>query len=155
MPPLRKRLIEELEVRAYSPKTIRLYVDNVARMARYYGKSPDRLSREKVRGYLVYLLEERKVALGTYQQAVSALRYFYRWVLKREDLVQDIRSPRLERRLPVVLSAGEVSRLFAAIPSYKHRMILMTAYSSGLRIAEAVHLKVTDLDSERMVIRVE
>lgn len=154
MTPLRKRLIEEMELRNYAPKTIRLYVDNVARLARYYGTSPDRLEREQIRRYLVYLVEERKLAVGSYRQALAALRYFYRWVLKRGDVVHDILSPRPERRLPVVLSVEEVRRLFAAIPSFKHRMILMTAYSAGLRIAETVHLKVTDVDSERMVIRV-
>lgn len=154
MTPLRKRLIEEMEIRNYAPKTIRLYVDNVARLARYYGTSPDRLNREQIRRYLVYLIEERGVAVGSYRQALAALRYFYRWVLKRGDVVQDILCPRPERRLPVVLSVDEVQRLFAAITSFKHRMILMTAYSAGLRVAETVNLKVTDLDSERMVIRV-
>ena len=154
MTPLRKRLIEEMEIRNYAPKTIRLYVDNVARLARYYGTSPDRLHREQIRRYLVYLIEERRLAVGSYRQALAALRYFYRRVLKRGDVVHDILSPRPERRLPVVLSVDEVRRLFSAIRSFKHRMILMTAYSAGLRIGETVNLKVTDLDSERMVIRV-
>ncbi len=126
----------------------------MARLARYYGRSPDRLHREQIRHYLVYLIEERRLAVGSYRQALSALRYFYRWVLKRGDVVQDILAPRPERRLPVVLSIDEVRRLFSAIPSYKHRMVLMTAYSAGLRIAETVNLNITDLDSERMVIRV-
>lgn len=154
MTPLRKRLIEEMEIRNYAPKTIRLYVDNVARLARYYGKSPDLLNREQIRKYLVHLLEERKLSIGTYRQALAALRYFYRWVIKRGEVVEDILSPRPEKRLPIVLSVNEVQRLFATIPSFKHRMILMTAYSAGLRISEALNLKVTDLDSERMVIRV-
>lgn len=154
MTPLRKRLIEDLRLRNYSPKTIHLYVNQVARLARHYGKSPDRLSQEQIRRYLVYLVEERGQAVGSYRQALAALRYFYRWVLKRGDLVQDILAPRPERRLPVVLSLEEVQRLFAAIVSFKHRMILMTAYSAGLRVAETVDLKVTDLDSQRMVIRI-
>jgi integrase/recombinase XerD len=147
-------LIEDLTLRNYSPKTIRLYVDNVARLARYHGKSPDRLGREDIRRYLLYLVNERKLAVGSYQQALAAFRYFYRWVLKRGDVVQDILSPRPERHLPVVLSQTEVGRLFAAIPSFKHRMILTTAYAAGLRISETVNLKITDVDSERMVIRV-
>lgn len=154
MTPLRKRLTEDLHLRNYSPKTIGLYVNHVARLARHYGKSPDRLSQEEIRRYLVYLVEERGQSVGSYRQALAALRYFYRWVLKRGDLVQDILAPRPERRLPVVLSVDEVQRLFAAIVSFKHRMILMTAYSAGLRVAETVNLKVTDLDSQRMVIRV-
>jgi site-specific recombinase XerD len=154
MTPLRKRMIEEMEIRNFSPKTIRLYVDNVSRFARYFGKSPAKLGPEEVRQYLVYLVQERKLSWGSYNQAVAALRYLYRWVLKRGEIVRDIRCARPERRLPVVLSVGEVRRFFAAIPSFKHRMILMTAYSAGLRIAETVTLKVTDIDSERMVIRV-
>lgn len=154
MTPLRKRLIEELEIRNYAPKTIKLYVDNVARLARYHGRSPDRLNREEIRRYLVYLVEERQVAVATYKQALAALRYFYRWVLKRGEVVQDILAPRPERRLPVVLSLDEVRQFFAAIRSFKHRMILMTAYSAGLRIAETVNLQITDLDSARMVIRI-
>lgn len=122
---------------------------------RYYRRSPDRLNREEIRRYLLYLVEERHVADGSYRQALAALRYFYRWVLQRGDLVQDLRSPRPALHLPIVLSVEEVSRLFAAIPSYKHRMILMTAYSAGLRIAETLQLQITDVDSARMVIRVE
>lgn len=91
---------------------------------------------------------------GTYKQALAALRYFYRWVLKVAEVVQDIRCPRPERRLPIVLSLDEVQRFFAAIASFKHRMILMTAYAAGMRISEVVHLQVTDIDSQRMVIRV-
>lgn len=154
MSPLRKRLTEDLHLRNYSPKTVALYVNHVARLARHYGKSPDRLSKEEIRRYLVYLVEERGQAVGSYRQALAALRYFYRWVLKRGDLVQDILAPRPERRLPVVLSVDEVQRLFAAIGSFKHRMILMTAYSAGLRVAETVNLRVSDLDSQRMVIRI-
>lgn len=154
MTPLRKRLIEEMELRNYAPKTIHLYVDQVSKLALYYNRSPDQLSREEIRSYLVHLIEERKLAVGSYRQALAAFRYFYRWVIKRGDLVDDILSPRSERHLPVVLSVNEVQRLFAVIPSFKHRMILMTAYSAGLRISEVINLKLTDIDSERMVIRI-
>ena len=154
MSPLRKRMIQEMELRNYAPKTIRLYVNNVARFARYFGTSPERLGSEQVRRYLLYVLEERKVAWGTYNQALAALRFLYRWVLRRGEVVQDLRCPRPERKLPVVLSLDEVRRFFAAVTSYKHRMILMTAYSAGLRISETVQLRVEDIDSQRMVIRV-
>jgi len=154
MTPLRKRMIDEMELRNFSPKTIKLYVDNVARFARYFGQSPDRLGPEHVKRYLLYMVQERKNSWGTYKQALAALRYFYRWVVKGPEVVQDIRGPRPERHLPVVLSFEEVRRFFAAIPSFKHRMILMTAYSAGLRISEIVSLQVSDIDSQRMVIRV-
>jgi site-specific recombinase XerD len=154
MTPLRKRMIEEMELRNFAPKTIRLYVDNVARFAKHFGQSPELLGEEHVRQYLVYLIEERKLGWGTYNTALAALRYLYRWVLKRGDVVRDIRGPRRERHLPEVLSFDEVRRFFAAVDSYKYRMILMTAYSAGLRISEVVNLQVKDIDSERMVIRV-
>jgi integrase/recombinase XerD len=154
MTPLRKRMIDEMELRNFSPKTVKLYVDNVARFARYFGKSPDQLGAEHVRKYLLHLVQEKKRAWGTYCQTLAALRYFYRWVVKGPEVVEDIRCPRPERRLPVVLSFEEVRRFFAAITSFKYRMILMTAYSAGLRISEVVHLQVSDIDSQRMVIRV-
>jgi integrase/recombinase XerD len=154
MTPLRKRMIENMEMRNFACKTIRLYVDVVARFARYFGKSPELLGTEEVRRYLLHLVHEKKLAWATYKQALAALRYLYRWVLQAPEIVQDIRGPRPERRLPVVLSFDEVQRFFAAIPSFKQRMILMAAYAAGLRISEVVHLEVTDIDSSRMVIRV-
>src|SRR5215203_2820141 len=154
MTPLRKRMIESLELRGMSPKTVRLYVDCVARFARHFGRSPDTLGSEEVRTYLLHLVNERKIAWSSYKQALSALRYFYRWVLDRGEVVQDIRAPRPERRLPVVLSFEEVHRFFAAIPSFKHRTILMLSYAAGLRISEAASLRVADIDSQRMVIRI-
>ena len=154
MTPLRKRMIEEMELRNFAPKTIALYVDNVARFARHLGKSPQLLGEEHVRQYLVHLVEEKKLAWGTYNQALAALRYLYRWVLRRGEVVRDIRGPRRVRHLPVVLSLDEVRRFFAHVVSFKHRMILMTAYSAGLRISESIHLHVRDIDVERMVIHV-
>lgn len=154
MTPLRKRTIEALELRGVSPKTLKIYVDCIARFARHFGKSPEHLGPEEVRQYLLYLVHERKVAWGTYKQALAALRFLYRWVLNRGDVVADIRAPRPERRLPVVLSFAEVHRFFAAITSFKHRTLLMFAYAAGLRVSEASRVRVADIDSERMVIRV-
>jgi len=151
---LRKRMTEALELRGVSPKTLKLYVDCVARFARHFGKSPEQLGSEELRTYLLYLVHERKVAWSTYKQALAALRFLYRWVLQRGEVVQDIRAPRPERRLPVVLSFEEVHRFFAAIPSFKHRTLLMFAYAAGLRISEAANVRVSDIDSQRMVIRV-
>jgi site-specific recombinase XerD len=154
MTPLRKQMIEALELRGSSPKTVRLYVECVARFAWHFGKSPAQLGEKELRTYLLYLLHERKVAWGTYTQALAALRFLYRWVLESGDIVQDIRAPRPERRLPVVLSFEEVHRFFAAIPSFKYRTLLMFVYAAGLRISEAANVRVADIDSQRMVIRV-
>ncbi len=147
-------MIEALELRGASPKTVKLYVDCTARFARHFNQSPEQLGREDVRRYLLYLIHERKVAWSTYKQALAALRFLYRWVLNRGDVVEDIRAPRPERRLPVVLSFAEVHRFFAAIPSFKHRTLLMFAYAAGLRVSEASRVRVADIDGERMVIRV-
>jgi integrase/recombinase XerD len=154
MTPLRKRMIQEMSLRNFAPKTVELYVDNVAKFAKHFGQSPELLGQEQVREYLLHLVEQRKLAWGTYNQALAALRYLYRWVLQRGDVVRDIRGPRRVRHLPVVLSLEEVQRFLAAITSYKHRMILMTAYSAGLRISEVLSLQVKDIDPERMVILV-
>jgi site-specific recombinase XerD len=154
MTPLRKRMIDEMQLRNYSAKTIQIYVDIVARFARHFGKNPEKLGAEHVRQYLLHLVQEKKLAWSTYKQALAALRYFYRWIVKGPEVVVDIRCPRPEYRLPVVLSFEEVHRFFAAVRSFKHRMVLMTAYAAGLRIAEVVHLDVSDIDSQRMVIRV-
>jgi integrase/recombinase XerD len=154
MTPLRKRMTDELELRGFAPKTVKLYVDCVARFARHFNQTPEKLGREEVRTYFLYMLHERKVALGTYKQALAALRFLYRWVLNRGDVVQDIHAPGSGRRLPVVLSFDEVHRFFAAIPSFKHRTLLMFAYAAGLRVAEAANVRVNDIDTERMVIRV-
>lgn len=154
MTPLRQKMTEALELRGVSPKTLKLYVDCVARFARHYGQSPEKLGRDEVRNYLLYLIHDRKAAWGTYKQALAALRFLYRWVLEQGDLVEDIRAPRPERRLPVVLSFEEVHRFFAALPSFKHRTLLMFAYAAGLRVSEAARVRVSDIDSQRMVIRV-
>ncbi len=125
MTPLRQQMIDALELRGCSPKTVKLYVDCIARFARHFNASPEKLGSDEVRTYLLYLVHERKVAWGTYKQALAALRFLYRWVLQRGEVVQDIRAPRPERHLPVVLSFDEVHRFFAAITSFKHRTLLM------------------------------
>ncbi len=155
MTPLRQRMIEDMKIRDYSEHTITAYVSAVYRLANFHHKSPDKLGREEIRAFLVDLIEEKKAAWAYYKQVLAALRFLYRRVLHRGEVVEDIRGPRPEKRLPVVLSAGEVARFFKAIPSLKHRTILMLAYGAGLRIGEAVRVRVSDIDRERKVIRVQ
>ncbi len=154
MTPLRKRMIEDMKIRDYSERTISAYVSAVYRLAAFYRKSPDQLGREEIRAFLVDLVEEKQVAWSYYKQVLAALRYFYRYVLRRGKVVEDIRGPRTKRTLPIVLSVQEVARLFKAIPSLKHRTILMLAYGAGLRIGEAVRTRLSDIDRDRMVLRV-
>jgi integrase/recombinase XerD len=132
MTPLRKRTVEEMGLRNFAPKTGELYVDNVAKFDQPFGRSPDLRGEEEVRPYLVHLVEERKLAWGTFNQALAAPRYLYRWVLRRGDVFRDIRGPRRVRHLRAVLSLDTVRRFLAADVSYNHRMILITAYSAGL-----------------------
>ena len=154
MTPLRQRMIQEMRMRDYSKHTISAYVSAVYRLAAYYQQSPDTLSREQIRTFLVDLVEEKQVAWSYYQQVLAALRYFYRYVVRQGEVVDDIRGPRTATKLPVVLSVTEVARFFKAIPSLKHRTILMLAYGAGLRVGEAVRVRLADIDRERKVLRI-
>lgn len=126
-------MIEDLQIRNYSPRTVQIYVDRVAKFARYFGKSPDRLGPAHVRQFQVFLVETRKVSWSLFNQTVCALRFFYRVCLGRPWMVEQIPFPKQEKRLPVVLSRQEIARLFAAVDNLKHRTILMTLYATGLR----------------------
>lgn len=154
MTPLRQRMIQDMRIRNYSPKTIKHYVSHVAAFARHFGKSPDRLGPPHIRGYQVYLIEEKKCSWSNFNIAVCALRFFYRVTLKKDWMVEHLPYGRRPKTLPVVLSREEVTRLFAAMPKRNYRIILMTAYSAGLRISEVVRLRVEDIDPGRMLIRV-
>jgi len=147
-------MIEDLKVRNRSARTIQSYTAHVANFARHFGKSPELLGPEEIRQYQVYLVDERHVSWSHFNQAVCALRFFYRHTLGRDWAVAHIPFPRQPKKLPVVLSQAEVIRLFEAIRSLKLRAMLMTAYAAGLRLSEVTHLQVSDIDSERMVIRV-
>jgi len=154
MTPLRRRMIDDMTLRNLAPKTIQAYVRCVARLARHFHTSPDRLGAEDVRAFLLHLLQERRVSPSYYNQARSALRFFYHVTLGRDDVADTIAPARQTRALPVVLSTGEVERFFAAIGPLKHRALLMTAYAAGLRVSEVTQLRVPDIDSARRVIRV-
>jgi len=154
MTPLRQRMLEDLRVRNYSPRTQATYIQHVARFAAYFGKSPDELTKEDIRSYLVHLVQAKRVSWSWFNQAVCALRFLYRVTLDRGDIVPHIPYPRTSKKLPTVLSAEEVARLLGAVRNPKHRAVLSTIYAAGLRISEALALKVSAIDSERMVITV-
>ena len=152
---LRKRMLEELQRRNYSPATSRGYVLAVKQFAEYFGKSPDLLGREEVRRFQLHLLNEKKLAPGTVLTRMSALRFFYRKTLRRRDLTfDDLPLPKKPKRLPTVLTPEEVSRLIEAASNLMHRTILMVLYGTGMRRTEVSLLKVTDIDSKRMVIHI-
>jgi integrase/recombinase XerD len=154
MTPLRRCMIEEMKLRNLAPRTIEVYVSRVAHYARYFGRGPEVLGREEVRSYLLHLVQEKKVSWSVYNQTVAALRFLYEVILDRQGVLVRIVCPKQPKRLPVVLSLEEVTRFFGAIIGVKHRAILMTAYAAGLRISEVVALRVEDIDSKRMVLRV-
>lgn len=154
MTTLRQRMTEDLRIRRYSPRTIDTYVRCVAHFARYFGQSPAQLGAEHIRRYQLHLVGEKKASWSAFNQAVCALRFLYRTTLQSKIDVEQIPHSRPERRLPVILSRREIGIFFGAISNVKHRTVLMTMYGSGLRLSEALHLEVGDLDSERMRIRV-
>jgi integrase/recombinase XerD len=154
MTPLRRRMIEDMTLRNFTAQTIQSYVQCVARFARYFNASPEQLGPEQVRTYLLYLVQQKQASLSHYKQTRSALRFVYRVTLGRNDVPDAIPPVKQPRSLPVVLSPDEVTRFFTAIRNVKHRAIFMTAYAAGLRVSEVAQLRVTDIDSARMVIRV-
>ncbi len=154
MSPLRRRMIEDMTVRNLSPATQRSYLHAVAKFSRYFGRSPDRLDLEDVRAFQVHLVANG-ISWPALNQTVCALRFFYGVTLGHGEIPERIPYAREPRKLPVVLSADEVVRFLEAVPSLKARTALTTAYAAGLRASEAVGLKVGDIDSGRMVIRVE
>jgi len=154
MSPLRRRMIEDMKVRNLSPVTQRCYVHAVTKFARHFNRSPGRLGLAEVREYQVHLTSTG-ISWASFNVAVCALRFFYGVTLGRTAMIERIPYARKRRQLPVILSAEEVARFLAAVPSRKHRTALMTAYAAGLRVSEVVRLKIADIDSGRMLIRVE
>ncbi|HZC22346.1 MAG TPA: tyrosine-type recombinase/integrase [Candidatus Binatia bacterium] len=151
---LRKMMLEELQRRNYSEITTRKYLQYVTAFARHFGKSPDQLGPNELRSYQAYLLQERKVTPGTAVNCVAALRFFFIKTLKRHQFREFLPYPKDRRRLPTVLSREEVSGLINAAGTLFRRTLLMTLYGTGMRRSELAHLKVGDIDSQRMIIRV-
>lgn len=155
MTPLRQRMIEDMRIRNLSPHTQATYLLQVSLFARHFSKSPEQLGPEEVRAYQVYLTTDRKLAVGSVLIALGALRFLYKVTLKRDWRVEDlIPLPKKPQTLPVVLSPAELLHFLGCVPGVMHRVILTVCYAAGLRISEAVHLRIADVDSQRMVIRV-
>lgn len=151
---LRKMMLEELQRRNYSPSTVHNYIYAVEDFARYFGRSPYRLGPDHIRQYQAHLFRDRKLAANTIQVRTAALRFLFVKTLKRPYLHEQIPFPKRPRTLPTVLSPEEVERLIASAKNLMHRAMLMTLYATGLRRSELCQLKVADIDSQRMVIRV-
>ena len=152
--PLRRRMIEDMTIRKFAPKTQHDYLQRVKNFAVFLGRSPDTASFEDVRRYQLHLASSG-VGVPTINQTVSSLRFFFRVTLKRHEIIEHTHVVHEPRKLPVVLSPEEVARLLDAAPGLKYKAALSVAYGAGLRAAEVVSLKISDIDSKRMIIRVE
>jgi site-specific recombinase XerD len=147
-------MLEELQRRNYSSETTRSYLFAVKDFATYFGKRPDQLGQEHLRQYQLHLLNDRKLTVETIVGRIAALRFFFVKVLRRSYREIDLVYPKRPERLPVILSEEEVARLIESASTSYHRVILMTLYGTGVRREELCRLKVTDVDSQRMVIHV-
>jgi hypothetical protein len=152
---LRQRMVEDMQVRNLAPHTQATYVLHVSLFARHFRKSPELLGPEEIRDYQLYLTNQRKLAPSSIVVTTAALRFLYNVTLKRGwNLEASIPAPRQPKKLPIVLSRAEVLHFLGCVDDIKHHAILTTCYAAGLRISEAVRLKASSLDNQRMVIRV-
>ena len=156
MTSLRQRMTEDMQVRNLALNTQTSYVQQVSLFARHFNQSPEQLGPEDIRAYQVYLTNEKKLAPGSILIAVAALRFLYKVSLKKNWAFEDvIPAPKKPQTLPIVLSPEEVLQFLGCVGATKHRAILTTCYAAGLRISEAIALTIPDIDSARMVIRVD
>ena len=154
MTPLRKRMLEELQLRNYAEFTIERYLDAVRSFAKFFHRSPDQLGPEQIREYLLYLVRDRKSAPSTVQVHRAALRFLYVKTLNQPWFDERVARTRKRIKLPTVLSAAEITRILDNTPNLKHWTMIATFYATGVRLNELRKLKVADIDSPRMVIHV-
>ena len=151
---LRKIMLDELQRRNYAHTTAECYIRALRNFAAFYRVPPDRLGPKQIREYQLYLLQKRNLSPKTVRQHMAAMKFFFVHTLKRYFRWEQIPYPKIPKRLPTVLSPNEVRQLIDAAGNLFHRAILMTLYSTGMRRAELMHLRIDDIDSQRMVIRI-
>jgi integrase/recombinase XerD len=155
MTPLRRRMLEDMQLRNFSAETQRSYIHYVAGFAKFYNQSPEKLGLDDIRNYQLYLIEQRKLSAQTVNSVVSATKFLYTVTLEMPWSREHFTYMKVPETLPVVLSAAEVEAFFRPIGILKHRAVLMLCYGSGLRSSEAVSVRITDIDSSRMTVRVQ
>lgn len=155
MTPLRQKMINDMKLRRFSPSTQELYIYAVEDLARYYNRSPDCISEEEVYGYLLYLQEEKKLAWGSCNTMAGGLNFFYKTTMRHKNIRFRIPKRKQSKKLPTIFSRSDLIKLFNATDSLRNRMMLITAYSAGLRVSELVSLKPEHIESSRHLIRVE
>src|SRR2546425_749474 len=154
MTPLRTRFIEDMQLHGYSPKTQSCYVGPVSGLAKPYHKSPDLISEEELRRYFLFLTLEKKVARATATIALCGIKFLFQNTLQRNWTAFKLLRPRREKKLPVVLSREEVRKILPCVRTPMYRVCLTTIYSCGLRLSEGLFLRIADVDSERMLLRI-
>ena len=154
MSELRTRMIRDMALRGFSPRTHEAYIAAVVKLARYYHRAPDQLTTEDVQAYLAHLIQERKLSWSTCSQAAHAFRFLYHVTLGRSPATFHVPAPKQPQKLPDLLSREEVWRLLRACTHPRDRLLLATTYAAGLRVSEVVALKVADLDADRMTIHI-
>lgn len=155
MSALRDRMIRDMTLRGFSPRTHRSYIAAVVGLAKHYRRAPDQLTNDEVQAYLFHLIHTRKLAWASCSLAVNAFRFLYHVTLGQDRTTFHVPAPKQPQKLPEILSRQDVWRLIDACVSPKHRLLLATTYAAGLRVSEVIALKVADLDLERLTIRVE
>jgi integrase/recombinase XerD len=151
----RDAMDQAMALRGLAPRTRSIYLDWIRRLVQFCRVAPDQLKTEHVRAFLLDLTQERGRSFSTFNQALNAVRFFFLQVLKQPLVLEGLRFQRAPQRVPVTLSSDEISRLFAAVPGLRERAAMEIAYAAGLRLSEVLHLKITDIDSGRMILRVD
>jgi integrase len=152
---LRIRMIRDMTVRGFAARTHQAYLAAVVGLAKHYRRSPEQITDDEIPTYLAYLIQERKLSWSTYSQAANAFRFLYQVTLGRPRTAFCVPLPKQPQKLPEILSREEGWRLLTASPHPRHRLLLTTVYAAGLRVSEAIALKVSDIDADRMTIRIE
>jgi site-specific recombinase XerD len=155
MTELRRRMLRDMTVRGLAKRTQASYVAQVRRLAKHYRRPPDQLSVDEVQDYLARMIEVEGLSWSSCSQASNAFRFLYHVTLGRKEVEFEVPQPRQPKRLPEILSVQEVARLLEAVSCRKHRLLLETIYACGLRVGEAVRLKVSDIDVGRSMVRIE